>query len=434
MRLGIVKMENFVFLLPAALAFHYLCTVGRGSADVEKEGLSGQQRKICVMEKNKAPRGGGNASRGKRPLGKASSPQAKPRKGAVGSSRSRKASPEDEVKFGNRKSVFVAPEKRRRMQAEVPQEEETAQSRHASYQNRYQDRVRSGASLSKKRLELSAERGEGLHRTPVRRGAARPNSAKKEAEQGMRLNKFIAHSGVCSRREADTYIASGSVQVNGVVVTEMGFKVKPTDQVRFDGVELKAEKNVYILLNKPKNYITTTDDPQDRRTVMELVKNAARERIYPVGRLDRTTMGLLLFTNDGDLARGIMHPSSRIKKTYHVTLDKTLSTSDLGTIRTGIELEDGPVVVDAISYIPEAPHKEVGIEIHTGRNRIVRRIFEHLGFQVVKLDRVQLGPLTKKNLPRGQWRALTPQEVNMLKMMVSGKKVPRDQAEEWDLE
>ena len=173
MRLGIVKMENFVFLLPAALAFHYLCTVGRGSADVEKEGLSGQQRKICVMEKNKAPRGGGNASRGKRPLGKASSPQAKPRKGAVGSSRSRKASPEDEVKFGNRKSVFVAPEKRRRMQAEVPQEEETAQSRHASYQNRYQDRVRSGASLSKKRLELSAERGEGLHRTPVRRGAAR---------------------------------------------------------------------------------------------------------------------------------------------------------------------------------------------------------------------------------------------------------------------
>ena len=167
---------------------------------------------------------------------------------------------------------------------------------------------------------------------------------------------------------------------------------------------------------------------------MELVKNAARERIYPVGRLDRTTMGLLLFTNDGDLARGIMHPSSRIKKTYHVTLDKTLSTSDLGTIRTGIELEDGPVVVDAISYIPEAPHKEVGIEIHTGRNRIVRRIFEHLGYQVVKLDRVQLGPLTKKNLPRGQWRALTPQEVNMLKMMASGKKVPRDQAEEWDLE
>ena len=145
-------------------------------------------------------------------------------------------------------------------------------------------------------------------------------------------------------------------------------------------------------------------------------------------------MGLLLFTNDGDLARGIMHPSSRIKKTYHVTLDKTLSTSDLGTIRTGIELEDGPVVVDAISYIPEAPHKEVGIEIHTGRNRIVRRIFEHLGYQVVKLDRVQLGPLTKKNLPRGQWRALTPQEVNMLKMMASGKKVPRDQAEEWDLE
>ena len=342
--------------------------------------------------------------------------------------------PDSQVRFGNRKSVFLSPEKRRAMEAEAREAAaQTAQERthrHDTYQGRYQDRTRSAANLSKVRLERTARRGEGgdFPRSGNRFSAARANTAKKESEQGMRLNKFIAHSGVCSRRDADMYIASGSVQVNGQVITEMGYRVLPSDQVRFDGVELKAEKKVYVLLNKPKNYITTTDDPEDRRTVMELVKNAAKERIYPVGRLDRTTMGLLLFTNDGELAKGIMHPSGNIKKTYHVVLDKTLTANDMGAIRAGIELEDGPVAVDGISYIPDAPHKEVGIEIHTGRNRIVRRIFEHLGYQVVRLDRVQLGPLTKKNLSRGQWRHLTAQEVSMFKMLAGGKKSARAEA------
>lgn len=325
------------------------------------------------------------------------------------------------------------------MEAEAQQEAEARDQqarRHSTYEGRYEDRVRSSASLTKKRLERDGDR-ENMPKRPYAAGgrfAARPKPAKKEAEEGMRLNKFIAHSGVCSRRDADMYIASGSVQVNGKVITEMGYKVMPTDEVRFDGVELKAEKKVYVLLNKPKNYITTTDDPDNRHTVMELIKNAAKERIYPVGRLDRTTMGLLLFTNDGELARGIMHPSSNIKKTYHVTLDKTLTANDMGAIRGGIELEDGPVEVDGVSYIPDAPHKEVGLEIHTGRNRIVRRIFEHLGYEVVKLDRVQLGPLTKKNLPRGQWRHLTQQEVSMLKMIASGKRLPAGQEGEYGLE
>ncbi|MDD4819944.1 MAG: pseudouridine synthase [Flavobacteriales bacterium] len=176
------------------------------------------------------------------------------------------------------------------------------------------------------------------------------------------------------------------------------------------------------MLNKPKNYITTTDDPENRRTVMELVKNATKERIYPVGRLDRSTMGLLVFTNDGELAKGIMHPSSNIKKTYQVTLDRNLTANDMGSIRSGLELEDGVIQVDSISFIPDASHKELGVELHCGRNRIVRRIFEHLGYEVVKLDRVQLGPLTKKNLSRGQWRTLTQSEINMLKMQCGNKK------------
>ena len=362
-----------------------------------------------------------------------------PKKGSSFSENRRRAAGKPGLNFGSKKSVFISADKRKEMEAEAQQEAEARDQqarRHSTYEGRYEDRVRSSASLTKKRLERDGDR-ENMPKRPYAAGgrfAARPKPAKKEAEEGMRLNKFIAHSGVCSRRDADMYIASGSVQVNGKVITEMGYKVMPTDEVRFDGVELKAEKKVYVLLNKPKNYITTTDDPDNRHTVMELIKNAAKERIYPVGRLDRTTMGLLLFTNDGELARGIMHPSSNIKKTYHVTLDKTLTANDMGAIRGGIELEDGPVEVDGVSYIPDAPHKEVGLEIHTGRNRIVRRIFEHLGYEVVKLDRVQLGPLTKKNLPRGQWRHLTQQEVSMLKMIASGKRLPAGQEGEYGLE
>lgn len=361
------------------------------------------------------------------------------KKGSSFSENRRRAAGKPVLNFGSKKSVFISADKRKEMEAEAQQDAEARDQqarRHSTYEGRYEDRVRSSASLTKKRLERDGDR-ENTPKRPYAAGgrfAARPKPAKKEAEEGMRLNKFIAHSGVCSRRDADMYIASGSVQVNGKVITEMGYKVMPTDEVRFDGVELKAEKKVYVLLNKPKNYITTTDDPDNRHTVMELIKNAAKERIYPVGRLDRTTMGLLLFTNDGELARGIMHPSSNIKKTYHVTLDKTLTANDMGAIRGGIELEDGPVEVDGVSYIPDAPHKEVGLEIHTGRNRIVRRIFEHLGYEVVKLDRVQLGPLTKKNLPRGQWRHLTQQEVSMLKMIASGKRLPAGQEGEYGLE
>ena len=331
---------------------------------------------------------------------------------------SRKADGIESIKTGNRKSVYISPEKR----AEMAREAERARkartdNRHDNPEKRREDRVRSAAALSKERLSHSTPKSP----RPSTRATSALNSRRGKDDGGMRLNKFIAHAGICSRRDADMYIRSGNVTINGEVVTEMGYKVQPTDRVCFDGVELKAEKKVYVLLNKPKNYITTTDDPEKRRTVMDLIKNASRERIYPVGRLDRSTMGLLLFTNDGEMAKGIMHPSSNIKKTYQVTLDRNLTAQDMGNIRSGIELEDGIIQVDNISYIPDARHNELGVELHSGRNRIVRRIFEHLGYQVVKLDRVQLGPLTKKNLSRGMWRFLTQSEINMLKMLSAGK-------------
>ena len=246
-----------------------------------------------------------------------------------------------------------------------------------------------------------------------------PKSAirKPESPKLIRLNKFIANAGICSRREADTLIAAGNVSVNGKTITEMGFKVAPTDEVRFDGRLLRAEKKEYILLNKPKNFITTTHDEKGRRTVMELVANASISRLLPVGRLDRNTTGLLLFTNDGDLAKKLTHPRHGVRKIYHVELDRNLKASDLAGIRKGMELEDGPIAVDEVSYISGSPKTEVGIQIHSGRNRIVRRIFEHLGYKVVKLDRVVFAGLAKKDLPRGHWRALTAQEVINLKMI-----------------
>ncbi|TRZ43286.1 pseudouridine synthase [Robertkochia solimangrovi] len=233
----------------------------------------------------------------------------------------------------------------------------------------------------------------------------------------VRLNKFLAHSGICSRRDADVYIAAGNVMVNGKVVTEMGYKVKISDEVKFDGKSIKPEKPEYILLNKPKGFITTTSDEKGRSTVMELVSNATNSRILPVGRLDRGTTGLLLFTNDGDLAKKLTHPKHGIRKIYHVVLDKKLSGSDLHKIANGLQLEDGEILVDDVSYIPNASKNEVGVKIHSGRNRIVRRIFEHLGYQVVSLDRVVFAGLTKKDLPRGTWRKLTAQEVINLKML-----------------
>jgi 23S rRNA pseudouridine2605 synthase len=233
----------------------------------------------------------------------------------------------------------------------------------------------------------------------------------------IRLNKYIANSGVCSRREADTFIAAGNVTVNGQTITEMGYKVSLTDTVRFDGRILNPEKKEYVLLNKPKNFITTTSDEKGRRTVMELISNASKARLLPVGRLDRNTTGLLLFTNDGDLAKKLTHPKHGVRKLYHVILNKNLSAADLKKIKEGIELEDGPVSVDEISYINGAPKNEVGVGIHSGRNRIVRRIFEQLGYEVNRLDRVVFAGLTKKDLPRGHWRYLTRQEIINLGMI-----------------
>jgi 23S rRNA pseudouridine2605 synthase len=233
----------------------------------------------------------------------------------------------------------------------------------------------------------------------------------------MRLNKFIANAGLCSRREADEYIKAGVITVNGEVVSELGAKVIPaTDRVLFHDQLVRSEKKVYLLLNKPKDCVTTTEDTNARLTVMDLVKNACNERIYPVGRLDRNTTGVLLLTNDGDLAAKLMHPKYNKKKIYHVHLDKALTKADMQQIVDGIELEDGPIQADDVHFVEEDDKKQVGIEIHSGRNRLVRRIFEHLGYKVVRLDRVFFAGLTKKNLSRGQWRFLSEKEVNMLRM------------------
>ena len=269
-------------------------------------------------------------------------------------------------------------------------------------------------------------------RRPYDRGGERKSYDRKPAKKdypgskpgppspdgSMRLNKFLSNSGICSRREADELILAGAVKVNGVVVTELGTKILPTDKVQYGDEKVRREKLVYVLLNKPKGYITTTDDPYDRNTVMSLVADAGKERIYPVGRLDRNTSGLLLFTNDGELATKLMHPSHKVRKVYHVELDKALTKADMFKIAEGIELEDGLASVDEISYDQDgASKKEVGVELHSGRNRIVRRIFEALGYEVVKLDRMVFAGLTKKDLPRGRWRFLTEKEVNFLKMI-----------------
>ena len=232
----------------------------------------------------------------------------------------------------------------------------------------------------------------------------------------LRLNKFLANAGVCSRREADEFIQAGLVTVNGQVVTELGTKILRTDEVKFHDAVVSLEKKVYVLLNKPKDYVTTSDDPQQRKTVMDLVKDVCPERIYPVGRLDRNTTGVLLLTNDGDLASKLTHPKFLKKKVYHVHLDKNLTSHDMDQIREGITLDDGEIKADAIEYADDRDKSQVGIEIHSGKNRIVRRIFESLGYRVTKLDRVQFAGLTKKNLRRGDWRFLTEKEVDMLRM------------------
>ncbi len=241
--------------------------------------------------------------------------------------------------------------------------------------------------------------------------------SKEVPKETIRLNKYIANSGICSRREADELITQGLVEVNGKVVTEMGYQVQKTDKVIFDGQGITPEKPVYVLLNKPKGYISTTKDEKARKTVMDLVANASPYRVFPVGRLDRSTTGVILLTNDGHLTKKLTHPSFNMKKIYHVTLDRKLDRADLNTIAEGIRLEEGIAEVDSISYIEGKPKNEIGIEIHIGWNRVVRRIFQRLGYEVEALDRVMFAGLTKKNIKRGHWRILTELEVNNLKMM-----------------
>jgi 23S rRNA pseudouridine2605 synthase len=252
---------------------------------------------------------------------------------------------------------------------------------------------------------------------------ARPTIQREEKHEQMPLNKYLAHSGVCSRRDAADVVRNGKVKVNGEVIMEPGHKVSTKDTVTFDGKKLHPVKNlVYILMNKPKDYLTTTEDPQQRRTVLDLLKGATETRIYPVGRLDRNTSGVLLLTNDGDLSQKLTHPSNEIKKVYAVTLDKPLTKNDFDAILKGVPLEDGIANVDVLAFTDNADKTQVGVEIHTGRNRIVRRIFEHFGYDVKNLDRVMFAGLTKKNVPRGKWRFLSEKEVRDLKFFKKGTK------------
>ncbi|MEN5233317.1 pseudouridine synthase [Sphingobacterium faecium] len=271
---------------------------------------------------------------------------------------------------------------------------------------------------SYKKFNSEEDRKEG---STERRSSERPQRSKSSSQNDglIRLNRYIANSGVCSRRKADELIAAGVVSVNGEAVTELGAKVDPAkDDIKYNGERLKREKMVYVLLNKPKDYITTTDDPQERHTVMELVSKATKERIYPVGRLDRNTTGLLLMTNDGNLAEKLSHPRNNISKIYNVELNKSLTQGDFNKIVFGLELEDGFVKPDDLSYVIGGSKKEVGVQIHSGKNRIVRRIFESLGYEVVKLDRVVYANLTKKDLPRGRWRYIEERELVQLKHLI----------------
>lgn len=294
----------------------------------------------------------------------------------------------------------------------------TSKYNSASYaeQRHKENKKRHSTAPGKPRKKTGYE-GQGKeNNTPKQAIAPVKYQAVLDPDSSIRLNKFLANSGVASRREADLLISSGKISVNGTIVTELGVRVKPSDIVMYQDKRVQYESKVYILLNKPKNCVTTSDDPECRLTVLDLVRNACTERIYPVGRLDRQTTGVLLLTNDGELGSKLTHPSFLKKKIYHVWLDKDVKMEDMQRIADGIELEDGEIHADALSYVHEDDHSQVGIEIHSGRNRIVRRIFEHLGYRVVKLDRVYFAGLTKKNLPRGRWRYLDEQEVNNLRM------------------
>ena len=283
----------------------------------------------------------------------------------------------------------------------------------------YQERTGMPGRNGPPEKSIKSDRSNPPERKTVRKSTAGKRE-KKESPDLMRLNKYIANSGICSRREADKLIEAGAVSVNGKIVTELGTKVGPGDKVNFGGQAVNRERPRYVLLNKPKGYITTVDDPEKRKTVMSLVAGACKERIYPVGRLDRNTTGLLLFTNDGTVAKKLTHPRYGIRKIYHVEIDKNLTRADFVKISEGLRLDDEPVQVDRIEYIGDGKDKkQIGIELHSGQNRVVRRIFEHFEYKVLRLDRVYYAGLTKKNLPRGHWRLLDEKEVNMLKMISS---------------
>ena len=302
---------------------------------------------------------------------------------------------------------------RPRPQYGQPQGEEYGQQPRGGYQSRggYQGRPQGGFAPKKKKQKPYDPNAKYSMKKRIEY-----KEENYDPNEPLRLNKFLANAGVCSRREADEFIQAGVVTVNGEVVTELGTKVLRSDEVKFHDQPVTMEKKVYVLLNKPKDYVTTSDDPQQRKTVMDLVKNACTERIYPVGRLDRNTTGVLLLTNDGDLASKLTHPKFLKKKIYHVFLDHNVTAHDMQQIAEGVQLEDGEIKADAIEYASDTDKKQVGIEIHSGKNRIVRRIFESMGYKVVKLDRVQFAGLTKKNVRRGDWRYLTEDEVDRLRM------------------
>ena len=317
--------------------------------------------------------------------------------------------------FGDRDNRFNSEDRPRREEGDRPQRSYGARGAKPAYGEQ-----RGGRFSDHKGGKFGPKSGDNRFgdkrngRNGDRPAASYPKFDPAKQTGEMRLNRFIAQSGICSRREADNFIQAGVVTVNGKVVTELGTKVQPTDEVRFNNEPVHGEKKVYLVLNKPKGYVTSLDDPHAGKTVMELVKGACTERIYPVGRLDKNSLGLLLFTNDGDLTKQLTHPSYQKKKIYQVTLDKPLTRVDMDRIAEGITLEDGEIFADEISYVKENK-QEIGIEIHSGRNRIVRRIFEFLGYTVTKLDRVYYAGLTKKNLKRGAWRFLTREEVERLK-------------------
>ncbi|HRE63084.1 MAG TPA: pseudouridine synthase [Ferruginibacter sp.] len=291
------------------------------------------------------------------------------------------------------------------------------------YQAMLAKRAQKAGTTPKENQAVSKKGATVANPAPVKKSIAKKDSTTQASDKAMPLNKFLAHCGVCSRRDAVAFITAGKVKVNKQAITEPGYKVKPADEVFFNGKKLFVTKNlVYILLNKPKDYITTTDDPQGRKTVLQLIKAATDERVYPIGRLDRNTSGVLLLTNDGDLTQKLSHPSYEVKKIYEVRLDKVLTKAHFDSIIKGLTLEDGPVYVDSLAYADSKDKSIIGIEIHSGRNRIVRRIFESLGYDVKGLDRVMYAGLTKKNVERGKWRYLNEKEIRLLKYLNASKR------------